>query len=449
MIGKNTISLNRKLLYDEIWKHSATGVAKKYNLHYAKLITSLKEANIPYPSSGHWTRLGCGKDVSNEVIDLPESNIESVSLYLAGFSVSRKEKKGESEFEETQIKMDNERENVIRYGVKEDALFDDEEFPDTLLSFLDKEERIRVIDVLKEIKVKQRTNFHKKIVAYRESINTWKQWEKDQNNRGYNRYYSNGYKAEPPLFINEVSAEGLSRVMQLLDALFKAVEKLAGEINSDLSMKVRMDTVRVKFAEGQDKKEHELTKQEAKALLEYKDAQKYGKYASKPQIRKYDYFYNGKLRIIFDNGKYIRDNNQDKLEDKLDEILVQLYENSEEHRIDRERHEEAHRLYLEEKRREEEKKERLEKEQINTQSLVNKARDYQVACEIRNYISALFSKDELNEEEKEWISWAEKKADWYDPIIAREDEYLGKRRHSLPEDEKELIKKGRNSFYNW
>ena len=31
----------------------------------------------------------------------------------------------------------------------------------------------------------------------------------------------------------------------------------------------------------------------------------------------------------------------------------------------------------------------------------------------------------------EWIEWALKKADWYDPSIETEDEYLGKRFKSL------------------
>ena len=37
----NMVLINRKQLYDEIWKISVAGVAKKYNLHYAKLIKSL------------------------------------------------------------------------------------------------------------------------------------------------------------------------------------------------------------------------------------------------------------------------------------------------------------------------------------------------------------------------------------------------------------------------
>ena len=41
--------------------------------------------------------------------------------------------------------------------------------------------------------------------------------------------------------------------------------------------------------------------------MEYNDRVKRNGWASKPQIRKYDSIYNGKLRIIFDNGEYIRD----------------------------------------------------------------------------------------------------------------------------------------------
>ena len=109
--------------------------------------------------------------------------------------------------------------------------------------------------------------------------------------------------------------------------------------------------VSVSFVEGQDKKTHELTKQEAKALLEYKEKIKFQQYASKPQIKKYDYYYNGKLRIKFSNGKYFRDNEQQKIEDRIHEIIVELYEISEGYRIEREKREAEHRRYLEEQQR--------------------------------------------------------------------------------------------------
>lgn len=55
MSNPNMVVMSRQQLYDEVWKISVAGVAKKYNLHYAKLINSLKSYDIPYPSSGYWT----------------------------------------------------------------------------------------------------------------------------------------------------------------------------------------------------------------------------------------------------------------------------------------------------------------------------------------------------------------------------------------------------------
>lgn len=48
---KGIIKIGRKQLYDEIWTMSVSGVAKKYDLNYAKLIETCKRENIPFPSS--------------------------------------------------------------------------------------------------------------------------------------------------------------------------------------------------------------------------------------------------------------------------------------------------------------------------------------------------------------------------------------------------------------
>ena len=61
----------------------------------------------------------------------------------------------------------------------------------------------------------------------------------------------------------------------------------------------------------------------------YNDDIKNHRWASKPQIRKYDKVYNGKLRIVFGARSYIRDNDSEKLEDRLGDILVTLYEKAE------------------------------------------------------------------------------------------------------------------------
>ena len=167
-----------------------------------------------------------------------------------------------------------------------------------------------------------------------------------------------------------------------------------------------------------------MTKQEAQALVKYNDDIKNHRWASKPQIRKYDKVYNGKLRIVFGERSYIRDNDSEKLEDRLGDILVTLYEKAEENR------------------------QRKEQEIRLVKELVNKAEDYRIAKEIREYIQAMI--DSGNEDiTPEWIEWALKKADWYDPSIATEDGYLGKRQHekSAEEKEKSLQDSIRKSWY--
>lgn len=206
--------------------------------------------------------------------------------------------------------------------------------------------------------------------------------------------------------------------------------------------------VRFRMVESQDQVKHEMTKQEAQALVKYNDDIKNHRWASKPQIRKYDKVYNGKLRIVFGERSYIRDNDSEKLEDRLGDILVTLYEKAEENRIVREAREEAERKRVEEARRREENRQRKEQEIRLVKELVNKAEDYRIAKEIREYIQAMI--DSGNEDiTPAWIEWARKKADWYDPSIATEDEYLGKRQHekNAEEKEKSLQDSIRKSWY--
>jgi len=60
---------------------------------------------------------------------------------------------------------------------------------------------------------------------------------------------------------------------------------------------------------------------------------------------------------------------------------------------------------------------------------------------IRNYISAVESKSEIDEQTKEWVKWAKAKADWIDPTVSAEDPFFGKRDHSQSSDRKKPSKK--------
>ena len=71
MLQGQPIKMTRLELYNEIWAISVAGVAKKYSIQYAQLLNQLKEANIPIPPSGYWTKLAFGKPVIKPELSEP------------------------------------------------------------------------------------------------------------------------------------------------------------------------------------------------------------------------------------------------------------------------------------------------------------------------------------------------------------------------------------------
>ena len=149
------------------------------------------------------------------------------------------------------------------------------------------------------------------------------------------------------------------------------------------------------------------------------------------------------------NRKYIRETDKIKIEDKLGDIIIKLYEQSEEVKTERLAREERARIQKEEEEQKEKIRNAKKEEAQRIKELVNMSEDYKIACEIRNYVNAVSKQDNLTDEIKEWIKWANKKANWFDPIINEEDELLGKRDHkeSMENKNNKLDKYG--SYYNW
>ncbi|WGU96464.1 hypothetical protein QJQ58_09620 [Paenibacillus dendritiformis] len=83
------IEMTRKQLYDEIWEISVARVAKKYDLPYAHLMKQIKEASIPIPPSGYWTKLNFNKPVTK--LELPEPADEKIFISRT-VPVARKKK---------------------------------------------------------------------------------------------------------------------------------------------------------------------------------------------------------------------------------------------------------------------------------------------------------------------------------------------------------------------
>lgn len=414
-----TIKFDRRKLYDEVWEISLTGVAKKYGLNYSKLVQICKDNNIPYPSTAYWSKKNMGLDFSDEIVDLPESTKNQVEVPL----------------KKSNISIDK-------------SITDKEKFIQNFkyLDFLDEKERNKVAEIIYDINIEGHKKVHKVITKYKNEKKEERREERKANS--YNVYYNiHDYKEKG--YFADISKLAKERCMKILSCVYYAIEGLGGKVNDDFSLEVRGEEVNIEIEELTDKINHEITNDEAKALVVYEDRKRQFAYATKPNIRKYDYVPNGKLKISIGNGNYIRENDKVKLEDKLGEVIIKLYEQSELIKVERTKREERLRKEKEEQERKERIRNNKQKESKKTQELINLADDYRIACDIRNYIETVSKQENLTEELKNWIVWANKKANWIDPIIDEEDEILGKRNHtdSLEKKNNELEKLV--SGYGW
>ncbi len=182
-------------------------------------------------------------------------------------------------------------------------------------------------------------------------------------------------------------------------------------------------------------------------LLKYEEAKSKGRYAYKPNVLKYDHPWSGMLYMTVGSNKF-RDCNAYKSEDRIGEILIAFYEASYPVRLKRLEEEEKRRKEQEEYERRERIKERYNSEIDRVRALVNAAEDYDIAHKIRAYVQSSENRMDTDEgltpEQGGWIAWAKLKADWFDPSVAREDEFLGKREHSADPEDKRLERK-----YRW
>ncbi len=391
---------DRETLYKEVWAAPVTEVAKRYKVSDVAIHKVCKSLEIPTPPLGYWAKLRAGKPVS--VIPLPKSDKASK-----------------------------------KHGIQTGTTYQQEPEKE-VLAFLNEEDRSVILAIASQILLPDEdARMHPKIIAHRKVVEEWKEQHKNDENKGWNRRNS-----EPaPFLADSISDEALPRACRIIDALINAMEPLGCALTNDLGFVVNGETVRLAFSESEDLANHVLTKDENMQLLKYEDERKHSSWASKPQIRKYDHVFNGRLSLSV-GQKSFRDCKSYVLENRLGNVMIELYEAAEKIKKDREAREEVERQRQEEERRREERRKRYNVEVDRTLALTNLAEDYNTACKIRNYISVVAASGTPDEKTAEWIEWAKAKADWYDPTVAKVDVYFGKREHEKDEEKKKLEHKG-------
>lgn len=429
------VTFSKEQLYKEIWEISARQVAIKYGLNYPSLLKKCKENGIPLPGGKYWYNKKNNLEIQSLIIPLPSSNNKEIHVEKQTVRIKKEKSSPKSGIEEMLPEIKTKDDEVV-FSI-------DAEFIRDTLNYLDSEKIETIISVLSTSTGNSNKRLHKVVSDYKNSVINWQKREKAAERNYYDsRYQRNDLRQ--PKFLNEISEEQLPRLYKIFDLLFSIFDKIGEVVTEDLCINFDKDVVSFEMIESKDKLNHQLTKKEAQELVEYNDKVKRNSYASKPNIRKYDYIPNGNLRIKLSNGKYIKDTKLNKLEDMIPEIVILFYECYFENRMRREEREEAQRIREEEKRKARNLQERVNLEKNRTKELLNIIKDYRLANEIREYVNVLKANTESNSETLEWIL---RKADWIDPLISREDELLGKRDHHVSEEEKE--KSLNEKKYNW
>lgn len=403
-LGQTYNVYDRETLYQEVWTMPVTEVAKRYQVSDVAIHKVCKSLDIPTPPQGYWARLRAGKPVKK--IPLPSGG-EKTKLGI---------QTGNDSFKGTEEKA-------------------------APLVFLDEEERRVVLNVAAQILLPQEhARMLPEIVAHRKRIAEWNK-KKRQQERDFGSNWNRRRDENPPPFAEGISEEQQPRMFRLIDALAKAMKPLGWKLTSDLQFVEDQDTVTLTFSESKDQVPHIPTREENIRLLEYEEDRKKKSWARKPQIRKYDSVYNGRLGVSIGGSRSFRDCRSYVLEDRLGDIMLAIYEEAEHLKQARLAREEAERRRQAEERKKEERRKRYNVEVDRTLALVNCAEDHETACRIRSYVSAM-EKAHPDQDLAEWASWARAKADWYDPTIAKEDEFLGKREHEADREKKGPKHKG-------
>lgn len=102
MAVRTVVRLTRKEIYDEVWSVAVSGMALKYSIPYSAMLKQIKDADIPIPPAGYWTKKEFNKETvipplqgdPNEVIELYKSSAAAARMNKT--SAEKGEKKTES-----------------------------------------------------------------------------------------------------------------------------------------------------------------------------------------------------------------------------------------------------------------------------------------------------------------------------------------------------------------
>ena len=378
------VEVTRQELYDLVWSKPMTKLALEYNLSDNGLRKICKKHEIPLPLLGHWQKIQYNKEV--KIIPLPKDFKGEDSITL---------NKGETK----------ENEGITNFSKLLKEITDD-----TTLSF-------KVSDKL--------SNPDKLISEAKENL-------ANKSKEKYGTY--RGITTTSNDIINiSVAPKNCNRALRIMDKIIKLLKQRGHNVI------VKYDTTYVVIREEEIK----IRLRERLKRITIPDA-KYSWGST-------DYIPTGILTFKVDEypEKEFYDNNKQTLEEQIPKILTKLELVSDKIKRDNEEREIRHQEYKKQREIEEAIKKRHANEIENFKKLLEDSERWKKASDLRNFIKELESnaikENKLSEELSNWIKWSNDKADWYDPLVNKNDDLLTEK------DKEEILspKKQNNNYYRY
>ena len=355
----NNIKITREDLYKIAWSIPVTSILKKYVLSYAEFKKTCTRMEIPLPKAGHWEKLKAGKEV--EITELPINYNGSTEISLDLRKEGEESLKGKQSPEE-----------VLKDEIESDSSLN-----------------IVVLDIL--------TKPHK-LVAETKNAHINNENRHSKNFTGYLR---------SPLSISATKLN-YGRALRIMDTFIKAMEQ-RGHVFQIKNDSAHLVIYGEEFAISIREKNDRIPKPKTSSWQEY------------------DYIPSGilvfSLRISYHNIEWM--DGRLPLEKQLSKIVAKIEIKGAEERDMHLRWEKEREIQEELDRIKKVKEQEIENELLKFKLLKKKAKLWREASEIRAYLGSLKEKatkeQSLTDELKDWLKWANKKVDWYDPNIEAQD----------------------------
>jgi hypothetical protein len=381
---RENVKISRKELYDLVWSKPLSTLAKEYFISDNGLRKICKQSDIPVPQLGHWQKIQYNKKV--KIIPLPKDFKGEDSITL---------NKGETKENE---------------GITNFSKLLKEITGDTTLSF-------KVPDKL--------SNPDKLISEAKENL-------ANKSKEKYGIYRGITTTSNDILNIS-VAPKNCNRALRIMDKIIKLLKQRGHNVI------VKYDTTYVVIREEEIK----IRLKERLKRITIPDA----KYSWSST----DYIPTGILTFKVDEypEKEFYDNNNQTLEEQIPKILTKLELVSDKLKRDKEESRIRQIEYRKQREIEEAIKKRHANEIENFKKLLENSERWKKATDLRNFIKELESnaikENKLSEELSNWIKWSNEKADWYDPLVNKNDDLLTEK------DKEEILspKKTNNNYYGY